>query len=148
MMLMPHWLAARSTLVDRVVAAVEAIDLVGGSGQRSGASQGDRAARNDLRLELKHTLLSALVSVIKVPEGAVLRGCKKTRRKLREHFQLRAERRHPMLMPVFEDPSNQALLAKLQDLGSINLAGDANTIDAHSMQLAVAMQQHYSNPGK
>ncbi|KAJ9507225.1 hypothetical protein QJQ45_004774 [Haematococcus lacustris] len=55
--------------------------------------------------------------------------------------------RHPMLVPVFEDPSNQALLAKLQDLGSINLAGDANTIDAHSMQLAVAMQQHYSNPG-
>ncbi|KAJ9525335.1 hypothetical protein QJQ45_003289 [Haematococcus lacustris] len=46
------------------------------------------------------------------------------------------------------DPSNQALLAKLQDLGSINLMGDANTIDAHSMQLAVAMQQHYSNPGK
>ncbi|KAJ9516283.1 hypothetical protein QJQ45_001118 [Haematococcus lacustris] len=57
-------------------------------------------------------------------------------------------RRHPMLMPAFEDPSNQALLAKLQELGSINLAGDANTIDAHSMQLAVAMQQHYSNPGK
>ncbi|KAJ9519845.1 hypothetical protein QJQ45_014570 [Haematococcus lacustris] len=56
--------------------------------------------------------------------------------------------RHPMLMPAFEDPSNQALLAKLQELGSINLAGDANTIDAHSMQLAVAMQQHYSNPGK
>ncbi|KAJ9532120.1 hypothetical protein QJQ45_003837 [Haematococcus lacustris] len=56
--------------------------------------------------------------------------------------------RHPMLMPVFEDPSNQALLAKLHELGSINLAGDANTIDAHSMQLAVAMQQHYSNPGK
>ncbi|GFH28203.1 hypothetical protein HaLaN_26655, partial [Haematococcus lacustris] len=24
--------------------------------------------------------------VIKVPEGAVLRGCKKTRRKLREHL--------------------------------------------------------------
>ncbi|KAJ9510918.1 hypothetical protein QJQ45_027858 [Haematococcus lacustris] len=56
--------------------------------------------------------------------------------------------RHPMLMPVFEDPSNQALLAKLQELCSINLTGDANTIDAHSMQLAVAMQQHYSNPGK
>ncbi|KAJ9530541.1 hypothetical protein QJQ45_012516 [Haematococcus lacustris] len=56
--------------------------------------------------------------------------------------------RHPMLMPAFEDPSNQALLAKLQVLGSIDLAGDANTIDAHSMQLAVAMQQHYSNPGK
>ncbi|GFH23682.1 DNA mismatch repair protein [Haematococcus lacustris] len=28
-----------------------------------------------------------LVRVIKVPEGAVLRGCKKTRRKLREHLQ-------------------------------------------------------------
>ncbi|KAJ9513489.1 hypothetical protein QJQ45_006044 [Haematococcus lacustris] len=56
--------------------------------------------------------------------------------------------RHPMLMSAFEDPSNQALLAKLHELGSINLAGDANTINAHSMQLAVAMQQHYSNPGK
>ncbi|KAJ9526068.1 hypothetical protein QJQ45_009524 [Haematococcus lacustris] len=56
--------------------------------------------------------------------------------------------RNPMLMPAFEDPSNQALVAKLQELGSINLAGDANTIDAHSMQLEVAMQQHYSNPGK
>ncbi|KAJ9523591.1 hypothetical protein QJQ45_007334 [Haematococcus lacustris] len=37
--------------------------------------------------------------------------------------------RHPMLMPAFEDPSNQALVAKLQELGSIYLAGDANTID-------------------
>ncbi|GFH12451.1 hypothetical protein HaLaN_08145 [Haematococcus lacustris] len=143
--------------------------------------------------------------VIKVPEGAVLRGCKKTKRKLRAHLQLRAEvhtqlrviaslfvlrifltcldpvmqrqlkefcefyanpnfkavynqlqrrlvrpkqRRHPMLMLVFEDPSNQALLAKLQELGNINLIGDADTIDAHSMQLAVAMQQHFANPGK
>ncbi|KAJ9511043.1 hypothetical protein QJQ45_002865 [Haematococcus lacustris] len=77
--------------------------------------------------------------VIKVPEGAVLRGCKKMRRKLREHLRLRAEihsqlrviasllrrlvrNRHPMLMPAFEDPSNQALLAKLHELGSINLA--------------------------
>ncbi|KAJ9533701.1 hypothetical protein QJQ45_026841 [Haematococcus lacustris] len=60
----------------------------------------------------------------------------------------KGQHRHPMLMPVFEDPSNQALLAKLQELGSINLTADANTIDAHSMQLAVAMQQHYSNPGK
>ncbi|KAJ9526205.1 hypothetical protein QJQ45_009674 [Haematococcus lacustris] len=57
------------------------------------------------------------------------------------------QRRHPMLMPVFEDPSNQALLAKLQELGNINLIGDADTIDAHSMQLAVAMQQHFANPG-
>ncbi|KAJ9505815.1 hypothetical protein QJQ45_029244 [Haematococcus lacustris] len=30
--------------------------------------------------------------------------------------------RHPMLMPAFEDPSNQALVAKLQELGSIHLA--------------------------
>ncbi|KAJ9509505.1 hypothetical protein QJQ45_001944 [Haematococcus lacustris] len=58
------------------------------------------------------------------------------------------QHRHPMLMPAFEDPSNQALVAKLHELGSINFKGDANTIDAHSMQLAVAMQQHYSNPGK
>ncbi|KAJ9513095.1 hypothetical protein QJQ45_029419, partial [Haematococcus lacustris] len=177
---------------------------------------------------------SLFIEVIKVPEGAVVRGCKKTRRKLRAHLQLRAEfhsqlrviaslfpasmecdidsdsepdcgsepepqsdsgsesepepvtqppqrccsarlaalapaaptgpplpldcedpvmlrqlkdfckffanpnsktvynqlqrrlvrprqRRHPMLMPIFEDPSNQALLAKLQDLGNINL---------------------------
>ncbi|KAJ9522519.1 hypothetical protein QJQ45_008367 [Haematococcus lacustris] len=54
------------------------------------------------------------------------------------------QRRHPMLMPVFEDPSNQALLAKLQELGNIDLKGDTNTIGAHSMQLTVAMQQHYS----
>ncbi|KAJ9524447.1 hypothetical protein QJQ45_019511 [Haematococcus lacustris] len=44
--------------------------------------------------------------------------------------------RHPMLMPAFEDPSNQALLAKLQELGSIKLTAFHNTIDAHSMQLA------------
>ncbi|GFH14904.1 hypothetical protein HaLaN_11041 [Haematococcus lacustris] len=34
---------------------------------------------------------NAAGQVIKVPEGAVLRGCKKTRRKLREHLRLRAE---------------------------------------------------------
>ncbi|GFH32007.1 hypothetical protein HaLaN_31153 [Haematococcus lacustris] len=45
------------------------------------------------------------------------------------------------------DSSNQALLAKLQELGSIDLRGDANTIGAHSMQLAVSMQQHFANPG-
>ncbi|KAJ9526388.1 hypothetical protein QJQ45_009860 [Haematococcus lacustris] len=32
------------------------------------------------------------------------------------------QHRHPMLMPAFEDPSNQALVAKLQELGSIHLA--------------------------
>ncbi|KAJ9518964.1 hypothetical protein QJQ45_026193 [Haematococcus lacustris] len=50
--------------------------------------------------------------------------------------------------PAFDDPSNQELLAKLQQLGSVNLTEDHNTISHHSMQLAVAMQQHYSNPGK
>ncbi|KAJ9525575.1 hypothetical protein QJQ45_003306 [Haematococcus lacustris] len=44
------------------------------------------------------------------------------------------QHRHPMLMPAFEDPSNQALVAKLQELGSIKLTGFHNTIDAHSMQ--------------
>ncbi|KAJ9518029.1 hypothetical protein QJQ45_004332 [Haematococcus lacustris] len=57
----------------------------------------------------------------------------------------KSQRRHPTLMPVFEGPRNQALLAKLQELGNINLRGDNNTIGAHSMQLAVTMQQHYSN---
>ncbi|KAJ9530505.1 hypothetical protein QJQ45_012557 [Haematococcus lacustris] len=52
--------------------------------------------------------------------------------------------RHPM--QVFEDPSNQALLVKLQELGSINLWGDNNNTGAHSMQLAVSMQQHFANP--
>ncbi|KAJ9510773.1 hypothetical protein QJQ45_027602, partial [Haematococcus lacustris] len=33
----------------------------------------------------------------------------------------KGQRHHPMLMPVFEDPSNQALLAKLQELGNISL---------------------------
>ncbi|KAJ9525345.1 hypothetical protein QJQ45_003252 [Haematococcus lacustris] len=49
---------------------------------------------------------------------------------------------------AFDEPSNQELLAKLQQLGNTNLTGDHNTISHHSMQLAVAMQQHYSNPGK
>ncbi|KAJ9524815.1 hypothetical protein QJQ45_003038 [Haematococcus lacustris] len=56
------------------------------------------------------------------------------------------QRRHPLRTPATS--TQQALVAKLHELGSIKLTGDANTIDAHSMQLAVAMQQHYSNPGK
>ncbi|KAJ9530523.1 hypothetical protein QJQ45_012543 [Haematococcus lacustris] len=42
--------------------------------------------------------------------------------------------RHPMLMPVFEDPSNQALLAKLQDVGSINSAGDAGALEDRALE--------------
>ncbi|KAJ9510351.1 hypothetical protein QJQ45_015822, partial [Haematococcus lacustris] len=49
---------------------------------------------------------------------------------------------------IFEDPSNQALIAKMQELGSINLWGDNNTIGAHAMQLAVSMQQHFAIPRK
>ncbi|GFH05684.1 hypothetical protein HaLaN_00183 [Haematococcus lacustris] len=54
---------------------------------------------------------------------------------------------HYSIKPALNDPSNQELLAKLQQLGSVNLTGDHNTISHHSMQLVVAMQQHYSNPG-
>ncbi|GFH28008.1 hypothetical protein HaLaN_26417 [Haematococcus lacustris] len=44
---------------------------------------------------------------------------------------------HYSIKPAFDDPSNQELLAKLQQLGSANFTGDANTISHHSMQLAV-----------
>ncbi|KAJ9509733.1 hypothetical protein QJQ45_011269 [Haematococcus lacustris] len=55
------------------------------------------------------------------------------------------QNKHFNIKPAFDDPSNQELLAKLQQLGSANFTGDHNTISHHSMQLAVAMQQHYSN---
>ncbi|KAJ9519242.1 hypothetical protein QJQ45_017903 [Haematococcus lacustris] len=42
-------------------------------------------------LGLSKWQLCLVMQVIKVPEGAVLRGCKQTRRKLREHLRLRAE---------------------------------------------------------
>ncbi|KAJ9529259.1 hypothetical protein QJQ45_007924 [Haematococcus lacustris] len=45
------------------------------------------------------------VDVIKVPKGAVLRGCKKTRRKLREHLRLRAEI-HSQLRPAPAQPAS------------------------------------------
>ncbi|KAJ9520317.1 hypothetical protein QJQ45_030217 [Haematococcus lacustris] len=44
-----------------------------------------------LCLGLSKWQLRLVMQVIKVPEGAVLRGCKKTMRKLREHLRLRAE---------------------------------------------------------
>ncbi|GFH05908.1 hypothetical protein HaLaN_00450 [Haematococcus lacustris] len=116
------------------------------------------AARHNLRV----------IEVIKVPEGAVLRGCKKMKRKLEAHFQLRAgvhsqlrviasfedpvmlqqlqvfceyfansskltpynqlqrwlgrpkQILHYSIKPAFDDPSNQELLAKLQQLSSVN----------------------------
>ncbi|KAJ9529143.1 hypothetical protein QJQ45_007823 [Haematococcus lacustris] len=196
--------------------------------------EASRSAQGKQRQDRRDGWATRQRQVIKVPEGAVLRGCKKTRRKLREHLRLRAEihsqlrfivslfassraasptpltrpsqlfyvgsvspillllavvvvvvvvlllllaharlaamapaaptgpplplecedplmlkqlkdfcqffanpnflrcynqlqrrhvrHRHPMLMPAFEDPSNQALVAKLQELGSIHLA--------------------------
>ncbi|KAJ9522119.1 hypothetical protein QJQ45_005159 [Haematococcus lacustris] len=69
-------------------------------------------------------------------------NCKTVYNQLQRRLVRKGQRRHPMLMPVLEDPRIQALLAKLQELGSINLRVDSNTIGAHSMQLAVAMQQH------
>ncbi|KAJ9519558.1 hypothetical protein QJQ45_000639 [Haematococcus lacustris] len=53
-----------------------------------------------------------------------------------------------ILKLLFDDPDNQELLAKLQQLGSTNPTGDHNTISAHPMQLAVSMQQHYSIAAK
>ncbi|KAJ9511409.1 hypothetical protein QJQ45_029783, partial [Haematococcus lacustris] len=48
-------------------------------------------------------------------------NCKTVYNQLQRRLVRKGQRRHPMLMPVFEDPSNQALLAKLQELGNINL---------------------------
>ncbi|GFH12016.1 hypothetical protein HaLaN_07633 [Haematococcus lacustris] len=123
------------------------------------------------RSKSRFRLKARVNKVIKVPGGAVLRGCKKTKRKLLAHFQLRAglhsqlrviasledpvmlrqlqvfceyfansyfltpynqlQRRlgrprqnlHYSIKPAFDDPSNQELLAKLQQLGSTNLTG-------------------------
>ncbi|KAJ9516515.1 hypothetical protein QJQ45_011130 [Haematococcus lacustris] len=72
--------------------------------------------------------------------------CKWVYNQLQRRLVRKGQLRYPMLMPVFEDPSNQALLAKLQELGIMNMWGDNNTIGAHSMQLAVSMQQHFANP--
>ncbi|KAJ9531952.1 hypothetical protein QJQ45_003651 [Haematococcus lacustris] len=50
-----------------------------------------RSAQGKQRQDRRDGWASRQRQVIKVPEGAVLRGCKKTRRKLREHLRLRAE---------------------------------------------------------
>ncbi|KAJ9534107.1 hypothetical protein QJQ45_002093 [Haematococcus lacustris] len=50
-----------------------------------------RSAQGKQRQERRDGWATSRRQVIKVPEGAVLRGCKKTRRKLRAHLQLRAE---------------------------------------------------------
>ncbi|GFH23326.1 hypothetical protein HaLaN_20925 [Haematococcus lacustris] len=64
--------------------------------------------------------------VIKVPGGAVLRGCNKTKRKLQAHIQLRAE------------VHSQLRVIPLLFVLSIFL----------KCLLAVSMQQHFANPGK
>ncbi|KAJ9524494.1 hypothetical protein QJQ45_019553 [Haematococcus lacustris] len=50
-----------------------------------------RSAQGKQRQDRRDGWTTRRRQVIKVPEGAVLRGCKKTRRKLREHLRLRAE---------------------------------------------------------
>ncbi|GFH24645.1 hypothetical protein HaLaN_22476, partial [Haematococcus lacustris] len=47
-----------------------------------------RSAQGKQRQERRDGWTTRRRQVIKVPEGAVLRGCKKTRRKLREHLRL------------------------------------------------------------
>ncbi|KAJ9532620.1 hypothetical protein QJQ45_010733 [Haematococcus lacustris] len=49
-----------------------------------------KARENKVRRSRGVVRCNCAVRVIKVPGGAVLRGCKKTRRKLLAHFQLRA----------------------------------------------------------
>ncbi|KAJ9532143.1 hypothetical protein QJQ45_003954 [Haematococcus lacustris] len=53
--------------------------------------QASRSPQGKQRQERRDGWTTRRLQVIKVPEGAVLRGCKKTRRKLREHLRLRAE---------------------------------------------------------
>ncbi|KAJ9509001.1 hypothetical protein QJQ45_001450 [Haematococcus lacustris] len=50
-----------------------------------------RSAQGKQRQDRRDGWTTRRRQVIKVPEGAVLRGCKKTRRKLREHLRLRSE---------------------------------------------------------
>ncbi|KAJ9505112.1 hypothetical protein QJQ45_006551 [Haematococcus lacustris] len=50
-----------------------------------------RSAQGKQRQDRRDGWTTRRRQVIKVPEGAVLRGCKKTRRKLKEHLRLRAE---------------------------------------------------------
>ncbi|KAJ9518190.1 hypothetical protein QJQ45_010057 [Haematococcus lacustris] len=62
--------------------------------KRKGSDKKQKASRSrqgKQRQERRDGWTTRRRQVIKVPEGAVLRGCKKTRRKLREHLRLRAE---------------------------------------------------------
>ncbi|GFH10409.1 hypothetical protein HaLaN_05716 [Haematococcus lacustris] len=58
-------------------------------------------------------MAGATNDVIKVPEGAVLSGCKTTRRKLREHLQLRVEVRSQLrvIASLFEEEELDKLSA-------------------------------------
>ncbi|GFH11822.1 hypothetical protein HaLaN_07388 [Haematococcus lacustris] len=59
-----------------------------GGGKKQKAS---RSPQGKQRQQRRDGWTTRRRQVIKVPEGSVLRGCKKTRRKLREHLRLRAE---------------------------------------------------------
>ncbi|KAJ9534311.1 hypothetical protein QJQ45_007024 [Haematococcus lacustris] len=59
--------------------------------KRKGSDKKQKGSCRDVSPSRDVSPRRELRAVIKVPEGAVLRGCKKTRRKLREHLRLRAE---------------------------------------------------------
>ncbi|GFH07402.1 hypothetical protein HaLaN_02196, partial [Haematococcus lacustris] len=66
-----------------------------------------RSAQGKQRQDRRDGWATSRRQVIKVPEGAVLRGCKKTRRKLREHLRLRAEI-HSQLRFIASRPGSAA----------------------------------------
>ncbi|KAJ9505113.1 hypothetical protein QJQ45_006552 [Haematococcus lacustris] len=59
-----------------------------------------RSAQGKQRQDRRDGWTTRRRQVIKVPEGAVLRGCKKTKRKLKEHLRLRAEIHSPLARSV------------------------------------------------
>ncbi|KAJ9519491.1 hypothetical protein QJQ45_000586 [Haematococcus lacustris] len=250
------WVGVKPKLLEKATARRTAHHVMAKK-KRKGSDKKQKASRSrqgKQRQESRDGWTTRRRQVIKVPEGAVLCGCKKTRRKLREHLRLRAEihsqlrviaclpasmecdtdsdsesdcnsepepqsdsesesepepvrqppprrcsarlaalapaaptgpplpldcedpamlrqlkdfckffanpnyktcynqlqrrhvrHRHPMLMPAFEDPSNQALLAKLHDLGSIYLAaptGPTQQPGSHTDSSLRARAQH------
>ncbi|GFH24610.1 hypothetical protein HaLaN_22434 [Haematococcus lacustris] len=78
-------------------------------------------------------------TVIKVPEGAVLRGCKKTRRKLREHLRLRAEIHSQLRMQALVGRPAWAAAGQNRAAGREHRGGD------HS---AVGGGRAYTNPNQ
>ncbi|GFH30921.1 hypothetical protein HaLaN_29859, partial [Haematococcus lacustris] len=78
---------------------------------------------NNPSLLLVPTQRLARLKVIKVPGGAVLRGCKKTRRKLLAHFQLRAELKEDMAEVSMERHGRAKQLVVFFGAASIGTGG-------------------------